>query len=181
MSVIFAAEDMRDETLLAFHQVWQSCFHEAGDTIPNKNAMTLRKLGALAQHTMLYRLETDTRLDILRSGSTVDDWWGSNMSGMSCADILTPDAFDDTVRFHKKLIVDQCAGYAHEWLSHKSGALLECKSLVFPLTPSSDSIIGHTMSISTITARDFNLCFDGLYQDLVSRKTVEVQYLALTG
>ena len=179
MTEIMKISEIQNQRIVDFFRVWKDTADQHHVPIPTKDMLGLRVLGPLSQHTMLYELDTDDTLMIRRSGSTVDDWWGSNMSGLKCADILAPETYADTVRFHKKLMTDPCAGYAHEWLDHNSGTKLECLSLVLPLMPTGEHVKGHTISLSSLQSRDYQGFHSGIYQELVSREVIDLRYFDL--
>lgn len=172
--------DIENQMLLDFYQAWDRCRLANNASLPNKNQLGLPELGALASHTMLYALTAADKLFIMRSGSIVDEWWSRNMSGILVSDMLSPKTCEDTVRFHKRLITETSAGYAHEWLSHVSGARIECLSLVLPLISKNERYVGYTMSISSLKSKDFSGDLDGVYQQLASRKLVDLQYFKLS-
>lgn len=177
MSEDFGISQIDEKNLVAFHKVWKECSAQSGGGLPHRDLLNLKALGALAQHTMLYSFQENGDLVILRSGTAVDEWWGSNMSGLRCEDLLSPETYQQNVDFHTRLIKEKRAGFVHEWLSHKGGAKLECLSLVLPL--SSKKGFGHTMSLSSLRRKDYSGHFEGIYQDLATREVVELRYFSL--
>lgn len=165
--------------LQKFKNAWIAYKAVQKKDIPCKSGFGLAQLGALAQHTLLFSLSKSGDLTIPRSGSMVDGWWGRNLSGVHCSEILTPQAYKETKAFHEKIITDPCGGFVHEWLDHVSGERLECQSLVLPLAPESEDILGYTISMSMISGKDYAAYQSGVYQSLTSREIIALDYFDL--